>query len=57
MSCCGLAGDTNINYLKENGVKIWDDWADEKETWVQSMVISGDLGQPQMATKLIRLLI
>lgn len=29
-----LAGDTNIAYLKENGVSIWDDWADEK----------GDLG-------------
>ena len=24
-----LKGDTNISYLKENGVKIWDDWADE----------------------------
>jgi len=29
-----LKGDTNIAYLKQNGVKIWDEWADEK----------GDLG-------------
>ena len=29
-----LQGDTNIAYLKENNVKIWDEWADE----------NGDLG-------------
>jgi thymidylate synthase len=25
-----LKGDTNIAYLKDNGVSIWDEWADEK---------------------------
>ncbi|OYU65555.1 MAG: thymidylate synthase [Cytophagaceae bacterium BCCC1] len=29
-----IKGETNIQYLKENGVKIWDEWASE----------SGDLG-------------
>lgn len=29
-----LRGDTNIKYLKDNGVSIWDEWADE----------NGDLG-------------
>jgi thymidylate synthase len=29
-----IKGETNIQYLKENGVKIWDEWADE----------NGDLG-------------
>lgn len=24
-----IAGDTNIKYLNDNGVKIWDEWADE----------------------------
>lgn len=29
-----ISGDTNIKYLKDNGVRIWDEWANEK----------GDLG-------------
>ena len=24
-----LSGDSNISYLKDNGVSIWDDWADD----------------------------
>src|ERR1700748_166331 len=29
-----MAGDTNVKYLNDNGVRIWDEWADER----------GDLG-------------
>ena len=25
-----LTGDTNVKFLKENGISIWNEWADEK---------------------------
>lgn len=38
-----LSGDTNIKYLKDNGVRIWDDWADHAST-ARFNRLEGDLG-------------
>ena len=50
-----LRGETNIAWLKENGVSIWDEWADAHGELGQSMAISGAPGQIQRVDLSIRL--
>lgn len=49
-----LQGDTNIKYLQDNGVRIWNEWADETGDLGLFTENSGVRGKEQTEEQLIK---
>ena len=49
-----LNGDTNITYLNQHGVRIWNEWADENGELGPVYVSNGVLGPLVMEKLLIK---
>jgi thymidylate synthase len=49
-----LKGETNIKYLTDHGVSIWNEWADAEGNLGRCTVRSGPTGAPPMADRSIR---
>ena len=47
-----LKGDTNIAYLQENGVRIWNEWAMKMVILAQYMGTNGAIGIVKKLTRL-----
>ena len=45
-----IKGETNIKYLTDNGVTIWNEWRTKTATSAMCMANSGGGGPPQLAT-------
>jgi thymidylate synthase len=43
-----LRGDTNMKYLNDHGVNIWNEWADEMANWARYTANNGAVGKVPM---------